>query len=154
LLSARHVNNIFIIDQDTGNPVWSWQGAPELDWQHHPVMLSNGKILVFDNGTRRGYSRVLELDPVNQATVWVYEAEQRTDFFTARGGDAQRLPNGNTLICESEKGRVFEVTSAGQIVWEFWHPEIAEENKRKTIYRMERIGVKDPRIKTLSEPND
>jgi len=153
LLSARHVNNIFIIDQDTGRPVWSWQGAPELDWQHHPVMLSNGNILVFDNGTRRGYSRVLELDPERQVTVWTYETERPTDFFTARGGDAQRLPNGNTLICESEKGHVFEVTRTGEIAWEFWHPEMTQEQKRKTIYRMERIGAEDPRVKTLLKNN-
>jgi hypothetical protein len=154
LLSARHVNNIFIIDQDTGKPVWSWQGEPELDWQHHPVMLPSGNILVFDNGTRREFSRVLELDPVNQAVVWMHEADERADFFTARGGDAQRLPNGNTLICESEKGRVFEITPEGEIVWEFWHPEITDGQKRKTIYRMERIGEDDPRIKALLGSKD
>jgi hypothetical protein len=31
----------------------------------------------------------------------------------------QRLPNGNTLICEADPGRVFEVTPAGKVVWEY-----------------------------------
>jgi hypothetical protein len=84
----------------------------------------------------------------------MYEADERADFFTARGGDAQRLPNGNTLICESEKGRVFEITPEGEIVWEFWHPEITDGQKRKTIYRMERIGETDPRINALLGSKD
>jgi hypothetical protein len=32
------------------------------------------------------------------------------------------LPNGNTLITESDGGRLFEVTADGQIVWEFVNP--------------------------------
>jgi len=32
------------------------------------------------------------------------------------------MPNGNTLIVESEPGRVFEVAPDGEIVWEFVSP--------------------------------
>lgn len=151
LVSARHVNNVFVLDRDTGRPVWSWSGTPALDWQHHAVMLANGNVLVFDNGTRRGSSRVLELDPVNQEPVWAWEAEPADAFYTARAGDAQRLPNGNTVICESEKGRVFEVTGDGEIVWEFWHPERSAAG-RKTIYRMERLAADDPAVVALLRP--
>ena len=35
---------------------------------------------------------------------------------------AQRLPNGNTLICEGMTGRLFEVTSVGEVVWEYVTP--------------------------------
>ena len=35
---------------------------------------------------------------------------------------AQRLPNGNTLVCESSYGRFFEVTQEGEIVWEYVNP--------------------------------
>lgn len=34
----------------------------------------------------------------------------------------QRLLNGNTLICEGVKGRLFEVTASGDIVWEYVIP--------------------------------
>ena len=34
----------------------------------------------------------------------------------------QRLPNGNTLICEGPSGRVFEVTADKELVWEFVNP--------------------------------
>jgi len=37
-------------------------------------------------------------------------------------GNAQRLPNGNTLIDESSFGRFFEVTNGGEIVWEYVNP--------------------------------
>ena len=37
-------------------------------------------------------------------------------------GNAQRLPNGNTLINEASIGRFFEVTRDGEIVWEYINP--------------------------------
>jgi hypothetical protein len=48
-------------------------------------------------------------------------------FFSNFCGTAERLPNGNTLIVESDNGRAFEVTSAGAIVWEFHNPHRAGE---------------------------
>jgi hypothetical protein len=38
---------------------------------------------------------------------------------------ARRLPNGNTLIVESQAGRAIEVTPDQEIVWEFVHPHRA-----------------------------
>jgi len=35
---------------------------------------------------------------------------------------AERLPNGNTLICEGAPGRIFEVTPDSHIVWEYMNP--------------------------------
>ena len=40
-------------------------------------------------------------------------------------GSAERLPNGNTFICESSSGRVFEVTSDCEVVWEYINPFLA-----------------------------
>ena len=59
-------------------------------------------------------------------------------FFSEWRGGAQRFDNGNTLITESETGRAFEVTADGEIVWEFWNPEIVD-GKRKRIYRFRRV---------------
>ncbi len=44
------------------------------------------------------------------------------NFFSPRMGNAQRLPNGNTLITESSFGRFFEVTREGEVVWEYVNP--------------------------------
>jgi hypothetical protein len=55
-------------------------------------------------------------------------------------GGNQRLANGNTLITESDKGHVFEITKEGKVVWEFYNPNIKSEDKeRESIYRMTRI---------------
>lgn len=39
-----------------------------------------------------------------------------------RQGAAQRLPNGNTLVTSTQQGHLFEVTPAGEVVWEFVNP--------------------------------
>ena len=146
LICLRNVNLILILDQQTKDIVWSW-GEDSLDLPHHPVMLDTGRILIFDNGTRRGFSRVVELDPSSGTIVWEYRAEPPNTFFSKWRGSNQRLPNGNTLICESQRGRAFEVTREGQIVWEYWNPIVDEKGSRKRIYRIIRIPEKP--IETL-----
>lgn len=41
---------------------------------------------------------------------------------------AQRLANGNTIICcyrqKADKAKVFEVTPEKKVVWEFFHPTV------------------------------
>jgi hypothetical protein len=103
-----------------------------------------GNILVFDNGglagfgallpglpgfwpvTFRNYSRAVEYNPVTMEKVWEYthpiddRATGGEDkFFSWFISSVQRLPNGNTLICEGNAGRVFEVTPVGEIVWQY-----------------------------------
>lgn len=137
LVCLRNVSLICILDKDTEDIVWSW-GVGVLDWPHMPRMLENGNILIFDNGTHRSYSRIIEIDPVSEKIVWQYRGTKSEPFYTEFRGSSQRLPNGNTLICESDNGRVFEVTREGEIVWEFLNPEI-QYGKRKRIYRLLRI---------------
>jgi hypothetical protein len=115
-------------------------------------MLENGHILVFDNGTQRKYSRVLEMDPSTGEILWRYHAPTKSEFFSPTKGSAQRLSNGNTLICNADHGQVFEVTHDGEVVWEWWGPivdnkswlrplqkRISEPPYRAVIYRMLRI---------------
>jgi hypothetical protein len=47
------------------------------------------------------------------APVWTYTSTPASSFYSAEISGRQRLPNGNTLICEGVKGNLFEVTSAG-----------------------------------------
>jgi hypothetical protein len=137
LVCFRNVNQIAILDKTTGDILWSW-GEGELEWPHYPNMLSNGNILIFDNGKFRKYSRAVEMNPVTGQVVWEYVADPPEDFFSEARGSAQRLPNGNTLITESDRGRVFEVTSEGQIVWVWLNPARQGAN-RETVYRMLRL---------------
>ncbi len=136
LICLRNVSLVFILDPSGKEVLWHY-GPGELDYPHMPRMLDDGHILIFDNGLMRGHSRVIELDPVTSEIVWEYRAPEPSDFFSKFRGSSQRLANGNTLICESQIGRAFEVTREGEIVWEFWNPEIVD-GKRKLIYRFTR----------------
>ncbi len=119
----------------------------QLFWQHNPHWIppglaGAGNILIFNNGPefpdlRRGYSSVEEIvPPVDGANyrldpgvayapaepVWTYTAATPSDFYTRFISGAQRLPNGNTLICYGARGTIFEVTPAGKTVWKYVNP--------------------------------
>lgn len=132
MICFRNVNQVAILDQDTWEVLWVW-GEGELEWPHHPTMIPGGNILIFDNGVLRGYSRVVEVDPLTGRIVWQYVAEPPESFYTYEKGSAQRLPNGNTLICDGDKGRAFEVTRSGEIVWEWLNPAI-RKGRRVQLY--------------------
>jgi hypothetical protein len=137
LVCFRNVNQIAVLEKDSKEILWVW-GEGQLEWPHHPTMLENGDILIFDNGTKRKYSRLIELNPVNEKIEWEYIANPVEDFYTPEKGSSQRLPNGNTLICEGDKGRAFEITRAGEIVWEWYNPALRNQ-RREQLYRMARI---------------
>ena len=76
----------------------------------------------------RDYSRFIEFDPITMNVVQLYE--NKADFIDSHGNlnrkhfssfisSVQRLPNGNTLICEGNQARVFEITRDNKIVWEY-----------------------------------
>ncbi|TDJ70606.1 MAG: hypothetical protein E2O39_09800 [Planctomycetota bacterium] len=116
----------------------------KLFFQHQPTWVSGEtpgelRLLVFNNGRGRpggAYSSVDELvlpfDPEQgflrgehrafgpEAPVWSFSAG--TEFFSSFISGTQRLANGNTLICSGTQGRVFEVTPAGRVVWDYLNP--------------------------------
>ena len=91
-------------------------------------MLSNGNILVYDNGTQRRHmgvfphSRVFEINPTTNAIEWEYCDPFPFAFYSPQVSGAERLPGGNTLICEGLRGRIFQVTPEGEVVWEYVSP--------------------------------
>jgi hypothetical protein len=114
--------------------------------QHHAHWIpkghpGEGHLLVFNNGSRRpdgNYSSVDELVlPVDaqgryaykpgtaygpEKAVWSYTAPKKTDFFAFFISGAQRLPNGNTLVCSGPDGTLFEVTPEKETVWKYVNP--------------------------------
>lgn len=141
LISIREINTIAVVDLEKPRVVWQW-GNGTLDRQHHPSLLDSGRILLFDNGTHRRWSRVLEMDPRTRALTWEVRGDPRSSLFSGTRGSTDRLPNGNTVIVDSAKGRVFEITPAGEIVWDFVNPDISEQDGktlRANIYRMPRL---------------
>jgi len=95
-----------------------------------------GNILIFNNGTGRpggDYSSVDEIEPPLEADggygsavpygpaspTWSYQASPASDLSASHISSSQRLPNGNTLICDGPNGRFLEVTTGGDTVWEY-----------------------------------
>lgn len=142
LLCWRNLDTVAVVDLEARRVLWHW-GPGELEHPHHPTLLPDGRLLVFDNGVRRGWSRVVEVDPGSGRIVWEYRGDPPESFFTQSRGAAQRLPNGNTLIVESDDGRAFEVTRDGETVWEYFDPRVREDwlgrSERATVYRMLRL---------------
>jgi hypothetical protein len=99
-----------------------------------------GHMLVFSNGARPdgNYSSVDEVVlPVDaegryahepgtafgpDKPAWSYTAPKKTDFFAPLMSGAQRLPNGNTLVCTGFSGTIFEVTPDKETVWKYVAP--------------------------------
>jgi len=139
LVCLRELDRLAIVDLDARRVVWSW-GEGELDGPHHPTLLPDGGILVFDNGRRRGWSRLLEVDPQGSRIRWQWRATPPAAFHSRVRGSVEPLANGHLLVTESTRGRVFELTRDGSIVWEFHNPEHTEDGStRRQIYRMIRI---------------
>ncbi len=107
--------------------------------QHHPTLLENGNILLFDNGQQR--SQIVEIDPLTFEVVWRYAP--KGGFLSRFRGSAQRLPNGNTLITESDRGYVFEVSPDHEIVWRYANPDVQPDGLRIAIWRMTRFERDD-----------
>lgn len=127
LVSYRQIDTVGIIDRSSGTFIWKW-GPGQISHQHHPTYLANGRILLFDNGPHRGgvtFSRVIEVDPQTNEIAWEYRGTPPISFYSYHISGAERLPNGNTLICEGAPGRIFEVTPDHQIVWEYVNPRQA-----------------------------
>mgnify|MGYP001815773158 CR=1 FL=1 len=106
-----------------------------------PTLPGAGDLLIFNNGEDRPagqYSSVEQLVPPIDADgsyqlqplqaygppapLWHYQAANPLDLYTPTGSGAQRLANGNTLLCVSNMGMIVEVTAAGETVWEYLVP--------------------------------
>ena len=169
-----------------GNPKNYARGTKEdqrLFYQHNvqwilPGRPGAGHLLVFNNGQERPgkeYSSIEELAlpftpgtgfPLEGGThgpkesVWSYRDPEH--FYASFISGCQRLANGNTLICEGPKGRVFEVTSGGEIVWEFWNSLGGDlptngPPEGKALFRATRIasdhpGLRGRELRPLEEP--
>ena len=87
-----------------------------------------------------------EINPLDKSIVWEYTAENSNrpiwTFFSHYLSGAQRQPIGNTLICEGSNGRIFEVTSAEEIVWEYVNPFPNRTPKipNATIFRAAKVA--------------
>ncbi|NNC85610.1 MAG: hypothetical protein HKN75_05970, partial [Bacteroidia bacterium] len=109
---------------------WIDKGLPDED-----------KIMIYNNGLGRpagAFSSIEVIEcPVDSQgnylnpglnayapaqAYWNYTAPNPTDFYSPNVSGSQRLANGNTLITEGASGHIFEVDSAGTLVWDYINP--------------------------------
>jgi hypothetical protein len=139
LVSFREVDIVGIIDPRREELLWAARGP--WDAQHQPTLLDDGSVLIFDNRGADGLARVVEFDVPRGEIAWEYAGPADAPLTSNEAGSCQRLPNGNTLITESERGRAIEVTRDGEVVWEFLSPHRAgpQQNLVATLFDVVRL---------------
>jgi formylglycine-generating enzyme required for sulfatase activity len=104
-----------------------------------------GRLLVFNNGIARPGGNISTVDeivpPVDargdysrtagtafapKALTWTYAGALGSQYYAEAISGAERLPNGNTLICFGTRGVLAEVTASGEVVWQYVNPVVKE----------------------------
>jgi hypothetical protein len=139
--------NLFVKVNRQGQLLWQFGGscnnapAPKCaggDWQvnHGHHLLPNGNLVFFNNGAGGGDSAVLEYSLMETADslvampVWDYTSNVNSMVL----GDAQRLPNGNTLVTYSASGVIHEVNPERQLVQSFTSNAFGYSEFRTSLY--------------------
>ncbi|MCX6161978.1 MAG: aryl-sulfate sulfotransferase [Ignavibacteriae bacterium] len=131
-----------------GNPVCYKMGNAsnqKLFEQHDAEWIDStypgtGNITAFNNGVNRNYSTIDEFTPPVDSLgfyfraagtafgpaslAWTYSATPPASMYSWAISGAQRLPNGNTLICDGIHGNFLEVTYSKQLIWKYINPVI------------------------------
>lgn len=113
-----------------------------------------GDILIFNNGKGRSggdYSTVDQITPPEDgggtyyldageaygpvAPNWTYQAIPASGFYADHISGAQRLPDGNTLICNGPAGTFFEVNNGGETLWEYVNPYSSSGTQGNSVFR-------------------
>jgi len=130
-----------------------------------------GNILIFNNGVGRPNGRYSTIDEIlppitnngsyylpaykafgPEEIIWQYKAPNPSTFFASHISGADRLPNGNTLICNGEKGYFFEVNHEKETVWEYQNsypnPSISQ------VFKIHKYGPEYPGLGKLYKQPD
>ncbi len=129
-----------------GNPITYGAGvaANQKYFQQHDVEWIKtgcpgaGNLTCFNNGVSLNYSTIDEIKPPVDALgnysltsgsaygpstfTWTYQGTPPSSMYSENISGAQRLPNGNTIICVGANGTFLEVTASGNLVWKYVNP--------------------------------
>jgi len=103
----KGAGNLMVFNNGRDRPDGPWSSVDE--WT--PPLTSEGRYLLEDDAAYRP-----------SELVWRYRASEPTEFFAPFISGARRLANGNTFVASGTGGDLFEVTRAGEIVWEYRNP--------------------------------
>lgn len=109
LVSFNFLNQIVSLAADYGSFEWRLGGTnatievtdnDRFSGQHTAAEISEGHVLMFDNGVERTepYSRALELELNGAAARKTWEFRPTPDNWSRFISSARRLPNGNTFV--------------------------------------------------------
>ncbi len=137
IVSARHMNQIFKINRNNGQIMWRFGGSNSdfnlsgnnvISHPHHATILSNGNLLLFDNGVTKNpqQSRMVEfdIDETNFTATITKEYTETGRYFDIMGS-AQKIHNGHYFIgwggnitsqINANKSDITEINSNGNIV--------------------------------------
>jgi hypothetical protein len=148
LVSVRNANQLLVLergegvvevinaDRDDESDDDGLVGDPSVLYhQHNPQWLGDGAVLVADSENHR----VVELHRDEQGVwepVWVLDGAAGQKFDWPR--DADRLPNGNTLITDTRNARLVEINASGTVVREH------QLDYRALPYEADRLPVGEP----------
>jgi outer membrane protein assembly factor BamB len=154
LISLRNLSQILKIDSTTGDILWRLGGEDGqftfvndslngFSCQHAARELPNGDIILFDDGDGHSppQSRAVEyaLDTTAMTATLVWSAEDNPPIFAAYMGNAERLPNGNTLIAYGEALHIQEVNASGDVLW-----DVVDPNQDFGFFRAFRVPTLSP----------
>lgn len=182
MTDSRRTDAAYIIDKKTGKVAWRWgatvywdeennridyhwteegqENAPYLGGPHdcHQIpagLPGAGNMLCYDNGMYADRSRAVEVDVKTGKVLWessgnAFIGRQSYSHFIS---GAQRLPNGNTFICDGGNGKFREVTRDNEVVWEYVRPVPNDAYLKWSVFRAFRYGPEHcPQLKALGDP--
>ncbi len=129
-VSLRQLNLIFVLDPINKKIKWHQTGP----WirQHDPEFRSDGRISIFNNNVyRTAYSHertnlnhkfstnIIAVDPVSRKTEVIYGEKSGQEMLSVIRGQHELLKNHGMLITEFDAGRVFELDSDNNMIWEY-----------------------------------
>jgi hypothetical protein len=138
LISPRNFD--IVVEVDSEGSVVSTYGEGIFSSQHDPEFLPNGNIIAALQWSDKPHKAV-EFDVNTGEIVWEYADSNRANRPLR---DANRLPNGNTLITGSRE--IVEVTPEGEIVWRLKLEGVSiepEEASALGFYKAQRICHRD-----------
>ena len=123
LITLKNFNMVIIVNTTaTGEVLWEYGDYYDttiLNGPHNPEYTPQGTLLIPDSGNKR----VIEVNMTTKEVIWSYSPSQTSDEALGLPRDADLLPNGNMLICDSKwmgsgKNRIWEInTTTKEPVW-------------------------------------
>jgi len=152
ILSTKNFNEVTKINRQTGDIIWRLGGERNqfqfindnrgFGGQHDARVLSNGNIVIFDNGFSLipEYSSYVEyeIDEQNYTATLVRRYSRNGTIFSAKRGGVQELSNGNILISWDgiQIPFISEINSDDSLVYEVkYDNHVSQYRAKKYIWK-------------------